>query len=136
MQTGKRLGVVFAPRNHISPPGLLVVIVYSMEGGSVVFEPVGGDAEPVPLLEFRPGLRFELCFRVGGNDDAGILESGHAPEDEPTEESRLADIMTGGNCNLDCFVDRQETVTNRGEDFRLPCVRPCLVGEVAASPRK
>ena len=64
VSAGKRLRVLFLAGGGRAEPGLFAIAV--IQPVRRADKPGPGQTEPVPLLDGRPGLRFELNVGVGG----------------------------------------------------------------------
>ena len=96
VSAGKRLRVLFLAGGGRAEPGLFAIAV--IQPVRRADKPGRGQTEPVPLLDGRPGLGFQLNVGVGGDRAARIGPGRHQPEDDPGYQGALADTMARCHC--------------------------------------
>ena len=90
-----------------------------------------GDEEAVPLGKLDPRLCLELVLGVCGDNPARVLERADRPQDYPANASAFPDAVAAGSCELDCFVQRDDALTEVGEKINLPRFRSEGIDEFA-----
>ena len=106
------------------------------QGCGCVLEQVFSYKEPIPLRDFRPGLCFQLVFRVGRDDALCVLIRRDRPQNKPGHEAGLADPMAAGCGDLDCLIDREQPVFDLLQGINLPIVWAIEVLKFAFAPRE